>query len=232
MTMPEAPVATKYTFDFVRRSLPDQAQSVLEIGCGAGELAARMADAGLQVLALDSDAACVAEAKARGVDAVAVGWPAAVEQRFDAVLFTRSLHHIHDLDGAIAAAVAALRPAGRVIVEDFRSEGGGPRGRAWFSSLVRLLHAADAFCPDFDLKHTLGKTETVDHEHPLHSSGAIADALARAGPVEAEDSACYFRYLEADLRPPDAVRQLFEHELEMISTHAIEALGKRFVLST
>ncbi|WP_051531689.1 class I SAM-dependent methyltransferase [Sphingomonas sp. URHD0057] len=227
-----APVATKYTFDFVRRSLPEQARSVLEIGCGAGELAARLAGAGLQVLALDSDSACVAEAKARGVDAVALDWPSAIEQRFDAVLFTRSLHHIHDLDGAIAEAVAVLRPGERVIVEDFRSEGGGPCGRAWFSGLVRLLHSAGAFRPDFDLEHTLGKIETVDHEHPLHSSGAIADALARAGPVEADDSAYYFRYLEADLRSPDAVCRLLEYELEMISADAIEALGKRFVLST
>jgi SAM-dependent methyltransferase len=232
MTTPDVPVATKYTFDFVRRSLPDQARSVLEIGCGAGELAACLAGTGLRVVALDSDEVCVAAAKARGVDAVALEWPAAVEQSFDAVLFTRSLHHIHDLDGAIVAAVAALRPGGRMIAEDFRSEGGGPRGIAWFRGIVRLLHSADAFRPDFDLDHTLGKTETVDHEHPLHSSGAIADALARAGTVEAEDSASYFRYLEADLRSPDAVRRLLEHELEMISADAIEALGKRFVLST
>jgi len=229
---PNAPVATEYTLDFVHRSLPREARSVLEIGCGGGELAAGLGAAGLQVFAVDSDEACVAEAKARGVDAVALDWPSAVERTFDVVLFTRSLHHIHDLDGAIAAAVAALRPGGRVIVEDFRSEGGGARGMAWFTGLVRLLHSADAFRADFDLDHVLGKTETVDHEHPLHSSGAIADALARAGPVEAEDSACYFRYLEGDIRSPDAVRQLLEHELEMMSANAIDALGKRFVLST
>lgn len=232
MTMAGAPVATEYTFDFVRRSLPEAAQSVLEIGCGGGELAARLAGAGLLVFAVDSDEACIAEAKARGVDAVALEWPSALEQTFDAVLFTRSLHHIHDLDGAVVAAVAAVRLGGRVIVEDFRSEGGGPRGTAWFRRLVRMLHSAEEFRPDFDLDHTLGKTETVDHEHPLHSSGAIADALARAGPVEAEDSAYYFRYLEADLRSPDAVRRLLDHELEMISAGAIEALGKRFVVST
>src|SRR5205085_5526212 len=58
-----APVATAYTYQFVRRHLPTNARSILEIGCGDGELAERLLQDGLRVVALDSDEACVAKAK-------------------------------------------------------------------------------------------------------------------------------------------------------------------------
>jgi SAM-dependent methyltransferase len=228
--MARLPVATEYTFGFVLEHLPPGAKSILEVGCGEGELAASLKQRGFDVLAIDSDEDCVAATRSAGVDALQLEWPAALDRKFDAVLFTRSLHHVHDLDGGIAAAAGALDPGGPIIVEDFRSEGGSPRSTAWFCGLVKLLHAAGAFQPEFDLEHTLAKTETVDHEHPLHSSTAIAAALAVIGPVHAEDSACYFRYLEPELRSEDAARRLLDHELELISAGAIDALGKRFVL--
>lgn len=225
------PIATDYTLAFVLDRLPSGARSVLEVGCGEGELAKRLADKGLQVLAIDSEEDCVAATRSNGVDAVRLEWPAEVDRTFDAVLFTRSLHHIHDLDGGVAAAANALNPGGRIIVEDFRSEGGSARSTAWFCSLVKLLHEADAFRPAFDLEATLAKTETVDHEHPLHPSTAIGEALAKLGPVEAEESACYFRYLEGDLRTEATTKRLLEHELELMSGGSIDALGKRFVLA-
>ena len=229
--MTGVPVATRYTLEFVLRCLPQDARDVLEIGCGAGELALALEEAGISVLAIDSGTEAVAAARNAGVDALMIEWPAELDRKFDAVLFTRSLHHIHDLVGAVGAACRVLRPDGRVIVEDFRSEGGSARSTAWFTGLAKVLHAAHAFDAEFDLEQTLAKTETVDHEHPLHSSIAIGDALARFGPVEAEDSAYYFRYLEAELQFSNAARRLLDHELEMIDAGAIDSLGKRFVLA-
>ena len=229
--MTGAPVATQYTLDFVLDHIPDHARDIVEIGCGAGELARALGEAAFSALAIDSDAEVVAAAASGGVDARMVEWPADLDRRFDAVLFTRSLHHIHNLDAAIEAACRALRPHGRVIVEDFRSEGGSGRSTAWFTGLVKLLSAAGAFGPEFGLDQALAKTETVNHEHPLHSSIAIGDALARFGPVQAEDSAYYFRYLEAELQSSDAARRLLDHELGLIAAGSIDAFGKRFVLA-
>jgi SAM-dependent methyltransferase len=225
------PVATEYTVRFVVERLPADARWILEVGCGEGELAARLKERGFEVLAIDSDADCVAATRAASVEALQLEWPAAVERRFDAVLFTRSLHHVRDLDGGIAAAAEALAPGGRIIVEDFRSEGGSRRGTAWFCGLVKLLNEAGAFRPEFELEATLAKIETADHEDPLHSSTAIGDALTKLGFVEAEDSACYFRYLEPELRTAQTAKRLLDHELELMSAGAIDALGKRFVLS-
>lgn len=225
--MSGAPVATAYTEAFIRRHLPDGARDLLEIGCGTGELAARLGEAGMRVVALDSDEACVAEARAAGVDARVANWPVDVDEKFDAVLFTRSLHHIHPLDGAVAAAAGALRPGGAVIVEDFRAEGGSERSNAWFVGTVRLIEAAGAFGTGFDLDAVLERIKPDDHE--LHLSSAIAEALRRSGNVQAEDAAYYFRYVESDLRA-EAAAVLLKHELTLIEAGAIDALGKRFVL--
>ena len=225
--MSRAPVATGYTFAFVRRYLPDDARDILEIGCGSGELAARLLQDGMRIVALDSDANCVAEARVAGVDARIASWPTDMDEKFDAVLFTRSLHHIHPLDEAAAAAARVLRPGGAILVEDFRAEGGSERSNTWFAGTVRLLEAAGAFGSGFDLDATLSRTERDDHD--LHSSSAIGGVLRRLGSVQAEDAAYYFRYLEGDL-PAEATAALLDHEVSLTGAGVIDPLGKRFVL--
>src|SRR4051794_17339870 len=159
-----AAVATSYTFDFVIRNLPKGTSRILEIGCGAGELAARLIAEGFEVVALDGAQECVDQARTLGVEARLLEWPAQLTETFDAVLFTRSLHHVHELEDAISAAAGALRPYGRIIVEDFRAEGGTERSTDRFRRVVKSLHTAGAFRFDFDLEQTLAKTETTDHD--------------------------------------------------------------------
>jgi SAM-dependent methyltransferase len=228
--MTTAPVATRYTFEFVRQKLSELAQTVLEIGCGSGELAAALIEAGLNVLALDSDPDCVEAARAAGVDARVAQWPTQLETTFDAVLFTRSLHHIAPLDDAIAAAVDALRPNGAIIVEDFRIELTSPRTDAWFAGLARLFDAGQLFREGFDIAALLDKLDFGEHRHELHSSPTIEQALSRHGPVRREDAAYYFRYAEAELS--DGIAPLLlDYELSLIESGAIDALGARFVLT-
>ena len=54
---------TKVTYDFVQQKLPVHARRVLEVGCGSGELAARLHHHGVSVVAIDSDRDCVAAAR-------------------------------------------------------------------------------------------------------------------------------------------------------------------------
>lgn len=223
------PVATSYTFDFVVAHLPKSRARVLEVGCGSGELASRLSEAGLQLVAIDSDPGCAAAAKAAGVDARTGEWPCAVDGKFDAVLFTRSLHHIHDLGGAVDSAMHVLKPGGRIIVEDFRAEGAGEAARLWFATFTAALEAAGAFGADFDLDCTVRKADVDHHENSLHSSSAIGDALRAVADVNRSDSAYFFRYLERELVSPAAAEAVLNHELALISSGALEALGKRFV---
>ncbi len=221
----------RYTYDFVRTSLPGHCPAILEIGCGSGELARLLREDGFEVTAVDSDPAAVAEARANGVDARAMSWPESIGRTFDAVLFTRSLHHIHELDEAVAAAVAALRPDGRIIVEDFRAEGAAGRGDAWFAEVVRSLEANRALRAEVDTAAILDRARPAGHEHELHSSAAIADALAARGRVERSGGAYYFRYVEPDLGSPATADAVLTEELAAIRSGDIDALGQRFILT-
>ena len=225
-----APVATRYTHDFVRGSLREDAAAILEIGCGAGELAAGLMRDGFRLVALDASEECVRTASAVGVDARVGSWPVEVGEGFDAILFTRSLHHIHDLDDAIRSAVRALNPGGRIIVEDFRSEGAGAKSGGWFLGLGRrLLESGELAGVTFE--ELSGKLETGEDHHPLHRSQAIEDSLSRELAVRAWDAAYYFRYLEPYLGGRDAAEALLRHELALIASGSIDPLGRRFVAS-
>jgi len=204
---------------------------VLEIGCGSGELAALLIGDGLQVTAIDSDPDCVAKARGVGVDAKQVSWPALLDEKFDAVLFTRSLHHVGDLQASIAAACSALNPGGRIIVEDFRAEGGSERSARWFESLARELHASGKLSPEATVEALLDKAAPSSaHDHDLHPSGEIARELRQFRRVIETDAAYYFRYLGPHLTD-EAAEALLEHELAMIGSGSIDAPGKRFVAS-
>lgn len=222
------PVATRYSYEFIRKHLPADGADVLEVGCGRGELAGRLSRDGHRVVAIDPDPDCVAMTSSLGVDARQASWPVDLGGRFDAVLFTRSLHHIHPLGGSVAAARDALRPGGVVIVEDFRSEGAGDASSSWYRGLTRTLHAAGSFVDGFDLEERLSADDT--HGHHLHSSSAIDVALRDFfDDIRREDAAYYFRYLEPAFRQPFAVEAALSFELAMIECGAIAALGRRFV---
>ena len=224
------PVATQYSLGFVRENLPAEASSILEIGCGAGELAAELASAGLQVLAIDSASDCVAATAERGVECLQADWPVDLGRTFDAILFTRSLHHIQPLNDCLRAARAALRPGGKLIVEDFRAEGAASPSSAWYRGLVRLLHVSGCFVGGFDLEEALDADQPDDHH--LSSSIQIDAALRSCfAAVEPEDSAYYFRYLEPCFLRPESASAMLAYELAMIAGGSIEALGRRFVAS-
>ena len=228
--MSNTPVATAYTLAFIRSALPANARTLLEIGCGDGELAERLMGDGFQVIAVDAEPACVEAAKARGVDACLSEWPAELDRQFDAILFTRSLHHIHALDDGVEAAAGALRPGGRVIVEDFRAEGGSARGADWYRSMVRELASGGMLTDDADVENLVGKLLPPSNDgHELHSSQAIAAALDRRFDVSAAGAAYYFRYLEPCLRDEGAAQWLLDVELAQMAADEIDPLGQRFI---
>src|SRR5207247_2535935 len=103
-------------------------------------------------------------------------WPDFDQGQFDAVLFTRSLHHIHPLDEAVRHAADCLANGGRIIVEDFAYECADEQTLRWFKSAIHLLEAASALVmSDEFLDKVLSKTEALNtwrenHERELHDS--------------------------------------------------------------
>ena len=98
--------------------------NVLEIGCGTGSTALRLAPFTRRLLATDVSAGMIAIAREKlaaepipqlafalaDADAPAIG-----PGEYDAVLAFNLLHLVSDLDGALARVVQALKPGGRLI---------------------------------------------------------------------------------------------------------------------
>lgn len=98
--------------------------NVLEIGCGTGSTALRLAPFTRRLLATDVSAGMIAIAREKLADeplpqlAFALAdadAPAAGPGDYHAVLAFNLLHLVSDLDGALASAVQALRPGGLLI---------------------------------------------------------------------------------------------------------------------
>src|SRR6266513_5773370 len=176
---------THFTYAFVRRFVPQRPQRILEVGCGTGELASRLLQDGSAVVAIDSDHDSVVAARQLGVDASVAAWPDFDDGNFDAILFTRSLHHIHPLDQALRRAVDSLADGGRLIVEDFAYESADEKTLRWFSSALRLLEATGSLAvSDEFLKTVLSKTATLkawreNRESDLHTAAEIDAQLEK-----------------------------------------------------
>jgi SAM-dependent methyltransferase len=231
---------TRFTYDFICRFLPSRCERILEVGCGTGELAAHLAHHGFRITAIDTDEESIQAARQLGVDARAAEWPDFSDGPFDAVLFTRSLHHIHPLRDAVKSAAECLRADGRIIVEDFAYESTDEQTLRWFASTSRIVAASGLLIePDELLDEILQKGASLaawraNHGHDLNSAVQIAATLNTVfGSVIIENTAYYFRYLLKAVghsNRRDALGEaLAEQETELISHGAISPLGRRFV---
>jgi SAM-dependent methyltransferase len=102
------PRAIDVTFDEVLARSP---RRVIEVGCGRGELAERLLQAGLEVVAVDQSERMVELTRARGVDA-RVGdvrhLPFAAGA-FDVAVANFMLYHVPELDRALAELARVAR---------------------------------------------------------------------------------------------------------------------------
>lgn len=105
-----------YYHRLLLRELPRPCRRVLDVGCGAGTFAARLAEYSDQVVAVDRSAEMIAEAKRRtpgNVDCVLadVLTDPLPGEDYDAIFSISALHHM-PLRDALVTLAAALRPGG------------------------------------------------------------------------------------------------------------------------
>jgi len=97
------------------------ARSVLDVGCGEGQIARlAVARGARRVVGVDASAAQIAEARRRGggalfLRAAATDLPVTANA-FDAVVSCLVLEHVEDLDAALDEVSRVLRPGGRFVL--------------------------------------------------------------------------------------------------------------------
>lgn len=96
---------------------------MLEIGCGEGDLARGMADAGYDVVAIDPEAPDGPIFRRTSIEVFAEPGP------FDAVVASRSLHHVHELGAMLDKVLRLLR--GPLILNEFAWDRREPMTPAW-----------------------------------------------------------------------------------------------------
>lgn len=115
----------------ILRAVPADCGSALEVGCGDGMLACRLAECCAEVTAIDRDARMIALARERAhgqapgrvrfTEADFLAYPLAAAS-FDFVCANTALHHM-DFGAALTALARVLRPGGRLAVVGLTANG-------------------------------------------------------------------------------------------------------------
>jgi SAM-dependent methyltransferase len=147
---------------FVRGNLPSPPCRVLEVGAGAGELAAALAAGGYAVTAIDP------EPRGAHVRAAALADLDPGEEPFAGAVAIRSLHHVHPLGPSLRRLVEALTPGAPLVIDEMDVAAFDRRAAEWW-----LARQAARGTPS-----PRTAEELVDeHRAHLHPLAAILDEL-------------------------------------------------------
>jgi SAM-dependent methyltransferase len=192
------PDARQMAFDAVAEVGP---RRVLEVGCGPGELSARIMDElGAEVVAVDISPRMVELARERGVDARvgdAVDLPFEAGE-FDCAVAAWMLYHVSDVDRALGELARVLPPGGRLVavtnapdhLRELRELLGLPAGRAVYpfsganGEELLLRHFADVEARDgAGTIRFPSRREVVDY---VEASRTLFGAPSAVPPFEGE----------------------------------------------
>jgi SAM-dependent methyltransferase len=194
--------------EFVLSQLPAPPARVLEVGCGSGDLARTLAAEGYDVTAIDPaapDGAIFRRVALEEFDEAG---------SFDAVVASRSLHHVGDLEEALDK-IAGLGPL--LVLDEFGWDLLDEPARDWWLGQYRILRAVGQE-PDAPGTWTEWRQEHAD----LHGYAAMRAVLDQRYSERFFAWTPYlYRYLGSE-----ASEQL---ERTLIETGAIRALGFRYI---
>jgi SAM-dependent methyltransferase len=189
---------------FVLSALPPPPARVLEVGCGAGDLARSMDGAGFRVLAIDPEApegpifrrTALEELDGEGL--------------FEAAVARYSLHHIEGPEPALDRIANLLIPRGKLVIEEFGWDRLDQPTAAWYGQQQ----------DEPSVESVLAEWRT-EHEG-LHGYAEMRNALdGRFNEDFFEWRPYLYRCLERD--------DLERGEREAIARDEIRAVGFRYV---
>jgi SAM-dependent methyltransferase len=199
--------------EFFLSQLPSLPARVLEVGCGRGELAAALASAGYDVLAVDPEAPEGAIYRRVTLEELDDDGP------FEAVAASRSLHHVDNLDAALDKIVRLLAPDGVLVLNEFACDRLDAATADWYYGQRQALAAARGERAPRSLADCLDEWRE-DHAG-LHGYDAMRRELDRRF---RQRLFSWEPYLYGELR---GVTEALERTL--IDADAIRATGFRYV---
>jgi len=115
---------------FLLNQIPNNARTVLDVGCGMGRLTARLARNQRQVVGIDLSPKMIARAREKVHDGLSFVCADFLShdfgsQIFDCVITAAALHHT-PIDLAFPRLLELLKPDGRLILHDVRADSGIP----------------------------------------------------------------------------------------------------------
>lgn len=173
---------------------------VLEVGCGPGELAARVGDElGATVVALDLSERMVELARERGLDA-RLGDAQDLhfeDEQFDCVVAAWMLYHVSDLHQTLGELHRVLRPGGRLVAVtnhldhlfELREAIGAPQG--FFRSTFNGSNGKASLERHFarvDEREATGATTFPDRDAVASYAGSIGRLLEFEPRLEGVDA--------------------------------------------
>jgi SAM-dependent methyltransferase len=193
------------TSEYVRAALPEPPARVLEVGAGRGELAAELASAGYDVLAIDP----VGEPPVVALALLDLDEPVA---SFDAAVAVVSLHHVEPLEESLAVLAAAVRPGGTLVVDEFDGVSFDERAARWWAERRRDLGR------DAPEDPAAAAADLREHIHPVEK---VYEALGEWFVLGPMSRGPYLHRWELDLG-------MREEEERLIAACELPATGVRF----
>lgn len=193
---------------------PQAGERILDLGCGTGHLAWRIAEAGAQVVGIDSSPQMVEQARRAYPDIeflVADARDFSFPYQFDAVFSNATLHWVPEAERVVERISAALRPGGRFVAEF------GGKGNV--ASIVTALQEAAAEVAGVTVKAgwyypSIGEYAPLLEKHGL----AVRSAILFDRPTKLEEGEKGLRnwitmFCQDMLRPvpADLRTQVIEH---------------------
>ncbi|HTX13044.1 MAG TPA: methyltransferase domain-containing protein [Solirubrobacteraceae bacterium] len=194
---------------FVRESLPPAPARVLEVGAGDGELAAALASAGYDVVAIDPASTTDT---VRAVPLHELSEPAG---SFDAAVAVVSMHHVEPLRRSCRLLAEVVRPGGKLVLDEIDVERFDESAARWW-----LEHRPTP--EEHEHEPPTPEAAVAFLRHHMHHLDAIEDALVEGfelGPI-ARGPYLYRWELGPEFRAPEEA---------LIAAGRLPAVGVRLV---
>ena len=179
---------TRYGEDLLELLSAQPSERILDLGCGTGHLAHKIAESGAHVVGLDSAASMIEQAKAAYPDVEFVVGDGAnfhFDQPFDAVFSNAALHWIPAAEQVAACIWQALKPGGRFVAE-FGGKGNIRAVQAAVRATLEVLNYATIGFPNWYFP-SIGEYATLLEKQGFRVT--FAAHFDRPTAVEGEDGA-------------------------------------------